>query len=130
FALFWQATFNLQIFRWTGSTWVVESLQAAWGLAAAAMILYSQYRWRKTIPARWAAGAAGLIWFALQLLPWQTVFAIQKRFSKDPAAASPVQIVFEPALGKMHGPREGASPFSRRQEGDVQLWLPLRVGGG
>jgi hypothetical protein len=108
--------------------WVIDSMQLIWGLLAVAAVLCLQYFGRKIIPARWVYGCAALVWLCAQLLPWQTAFAIQQRVSPQPEAANPVQITFDPSLGRL--PRKGFDTrffVMSEPERDVLLYVPLRM---
>ncbi len=125
YALFWDSTFNATFFRWTGSAWVIGYLQMACGLAATGFALLLQYRSRKTMAARWALGAAAVIWFAVQLVPWPIVFAIQEWFSRVPAEANRIRIAYEPDFRNKRGrDREVA-----RQGRLIMVAIPLRIDG-
>jgi hypothetical protein len=131
FAIFTQATilYTNSLFN---SIWVTDAAQAAWGVAGVAAVLAIQYYRRRTTGARWVYGAAALVWLFVQFLPWQPVFAIEKRLSPQPAAADGVQIAFDPAFGKFHRPAGQPAPISARASrvtNDVDVWAPLRVSG-
>jgi hypothetical protein len=112
-----------------GQIWVHDLARVLWGVLAVAVVLALQYYRRKTLRARWAYGAAALVWVALEFVPWQTAFAIQERLSPQPAAADPVQIAFEPGLGSVARP-DGA-PFHPNPRGIayIEVWVPLRIAG-
>jgi hypothetical protein len=82
-----------------GVSWVTDTAQTAWGMIAVAGLLSLLYFRRKTNPARWIFGAATAVWLCAALLPWQTAFAVQERFSPQLPAADPVRISFEPNAG-------------------------------
>lgn len=124
FAVFWDMTFNAVFYRWTGSAWVIEWLQIACGVVASGVVLWLQYRRRRTNSARCTLAAAVGIWFAVQLLPWSSIFAIQEWFSGDPGAAQRVQIVFDPASRNL---QPHARPSGIGQE--RQILIPLKVEG-
>jgi len=114
-------------------TWVHVAVQAAWGIAAAAAILALQYYRRKTPHARSAFAAAMAVWLALELIPWNTAFAIEARLSPQPSAANPIRMVFLPGAG-----RRRRSPDERFQRipawrghptNDLDLYVPLGIDG-
>jgi hypothetical protein len=114
----------------TGFSWVVDSMRGLWSVLVVGIILALQYFRRKTIRARWLYGSAGMVWLFAQLLPWQAAFAVQERLSPQPAAANPIQILFEPGSGRAPKLERGVmSPrFPFKGAGDVVLWLPLHAG--
>ncbi len=128
FALFTTATL-FYMNALPNSIWVNDLAQVAWGLAGVAAVLTLQYYRRKTARARWLYGAAALVWLSAQFLPWQAAFAIEKRLSPESAAGGPVQIVFNPDLGKL----QRHSPVGSRARGlltaDVHLFVPMRETG-
>ena len=112
--------------------WVTDWAQVAWGLAGVAAVLALQYYRRKTARARWVYGAAVLVWLFIEFLPWRPAFAIEKRLSRQPAAADVVQIAFDPALGKFRRQPGQAEPVRYRESratDEVDVWAPLRVSG-
>jgi hypothetical protein len=107
-----------------------DSIRLVWGLVAVALVLALQYFRRKTITARWAFGSATALWLLAQFLPFQAAFAIQQRLSPQPAAANPVQIVFDASVGNASGKVPPVPGRMGRFEGpNVVLWLPLRAAG-
>jgi hypothetical protein len=84
-----------------GVSWVTDTMQTTWGVIAAAGLLSLLYFPRKINSARWIFGAATAVWLFAALLPWQTAFAVQERFSPQPSAADPVRISFEPNAGNI-----------------------------
>jgi len=113
-----------------GIGWVIDAVRISWILLAAGGILALQYGWRKTTRARWLYGSAAIVWLLVQFLPWEPAFALQEQLSSVPAAANPVQIVFEPGAGNGHGEGLGATPRRLFRAGpDAELWLPLHLKG-
>ena len=113
--------------------WVIDSTQVIVGVLGAAAIIALQYSLRKTIPARWSAFGIGLMWVAAQLLPWQTAFAIQRRFAPAPAAADRVNVTFDASIGKFRAePGVNYNELLRRagMRGQyADLFLPVRISG-
>jgi len=131
FALVTQATILYTSSSFNG-IWVTDAAQVAWGLAGVAAVLAIQYYRRKTTSARWMYGGAALVWLFVQFLPWQPAFAIERRLSSQPAVADAVQIAFDPAFGRFHGPAGQPAPVSARASratSDPYVWAPLRVSG-
>ena len=128
FALFMTATM-FYLNSSLNTIWITDSAQVAWGLVGAAIVLALQYYRRKTVRARWVYGAAALVWLFVEFLPWQPAFAVEQHLSSQPAAAAGIQIVFDPAAGKL----QGRSPVGLRSRGlptaDVHLFVPLRETG-
>jgi len=113
-----------------GVDWVLDWMQASWGLVGAAVVLTLMYRWRKTVRARWVFAAGAALWPFVQLIPWQAAFAVEERLSPQPAAASPIQIAFDPAPGKRpSGNPTGILALRNRPVRAVSLALPLRIDG-
>jgi hypothetical protein len=115
--------------------WVGESVQTVWSVTAVAVVLTLQYRWRKTVRARWVFGAAALVWILVETVPVPTAFAVQERFSRDIGAASAVQIAFAPDLGLAAPAAPGVPnhPSERMRNGVREraafLSIPLKVSG-
>jgi hypothetical protein len=135
FALFTTSTLGLSQDTTdnTGIAWVTDSVRTLSGVLGAAVVLALQYYRRKTRPARWAYGAAMVVWLVAGLLPWRTAFAIQEHLSPHPASADSIQVAFEPGLGKYRGASEMASyqqPFRMgRDEVEIELFVPVRING-
>ena len=113
--------------------WVIDSTQVVAGVAGAAMVLALQYRLRKTIPARWSASGAGLVWVAAQLLPWQSAFAIQRRLAPEPAAGNRVAIAFSAGVGRFKNPPGVNYKEELRRSGlrgsFADIFLPVNIAG-
>jgi hypothetical protein len=109
-------------------SWVADALRTAWGMIASAGLLSLLYFRRKTNPARWIFGAATAVWLSAALLPWQTAFAVQERFSPQPSAADSVRISFEPNAGKIRLPHQDSQPFFRGRPAQ-NAFVPLRFEG-
>jgi hypothetical protein len=116
----------------TAVDWVTGTVQLLWGVAAVAAVLFLQYYRRKTTGARWLWGASAAVWLMIQLMPWQTAFAIQERVAPQRADTSAVGMIFEPATGRVKRlPGEG-EPY--RVTGNVVrsnrvVYVPLRMVG-
>ena len=112
-----------------GVSWVTDALQTAWGMIAAAGLLSLLYFRRKTNPARWIFGAATAVSVLAVLLPWQTAFAVQERFSPQPSAADPVLISFAPDAGNIrieHSDFQSAGTY----RGPVEhAFVPVNIRG-
>jgi hypothetical protein len=114
----------------SGVGWVTDSIRTAWGLMVAGALLALLYFRRKAVPARWIFGSATVLWLLAALLPWQTAFAIQERFSAQPVAADPVQIMFEPGAERLRwGSEFFQSAFPRVRDDAADLFVPLRASG-
>jgi hypothetical protein len=109
--------------------WINHLAQVAWGLAGVGVVLALQYYRRKTTRARWVYGAAALAWLFFPFLPWKPAFAIEKRLSPQPAAANPIQIVFDPTFGKFRGESAGVHFGAFGPTNDVGVPVPLRTVG-
>jgi hypothetical protein len=125
YGFFSTSTLNLHEFP-SGTAWVGASLQLVWGVLGVAAVLGLQYYRRKTIRARWVFGGSALVWLFAQFLPWQAAFALQERLSSRPAAASPVQIAFDPGLGRIKVPLTMVIGVTPRTD----IYVPLRVTDG
>lgn len=111
--------------------WVHDAIRVLWAVVAAGVILAVQYRWRRITGARWAFGAAAVVWLAIGFLPAHAAFVIEERLAGDPAAASAIQVQFAPDAGRFHPPG-GARPIRIRPTGPTEetaLWIPFRFPG-
>lgn len=79
-----------------GSGWILRRLMDVWQLSAAVVVLWLQYRYRRTLQARIIAGVAMVILGALfEAATWPRVFSVQKLFG-SPALALQVQTALKP----------------------------------
>jgi len=118
----WQETLR------TGVAWITQSITILLVLLVTAIVLGFQYYRRKTTPARWTTGLACFLFVASLSMPWRPVFAVQQRFSKNPAAVRSVAIAFEPSLGKFRDP-SGMRRSDRNENETIAVALPLRFSG-
>ena len=112
-----------------GVSWVTDTVQTAWGTLAAAGLLSLLYFRRKTNPARWIFGAATAVWLFAALLPWQTAFAVQERFSSQPSAADTVRISFEPNAANIRLEHEDLRQGGINRGPVQQVFVPVNVRG-
>jgi hypothetical protein len=85
-----------------GVAWVPASLALVVLFATAVATLLIQYKSRRTIFSRWLAGAGLLIsGYLFVAMPWPVSYAVQSRFSKQPALGSSIQMTLgqTPAQG-------------------------------
>jgi hypothetical protein len=108
--------------RRLGVEWVLDSLALLLLLAIAAMVLYFQYRRRRTTLSRWF-GLAGAVLggFAILSLPWQFALALQSRLSQQPSLGDTIQVAF--------GQRPTPSDLPNHQEPEGALYIPVTVLG-
>jgi hypothetical protein len=90
-----------------------------------AVILVLQYLQRRTVPARFLAAGIVALCFSVNLLPWQPVFALQRRFSPQPGGASAVRLEFEPGRGRSYQP----SIYGSLTQNRMVVHLPIRIDG-
>jgi hypothetical protein len=112
-----------------GVSWVTVTMQTAWGMMAAAGLLSLLYFRRKTNPARWIFGAGTAVWLFAALLPWQTAFAVQERFSAQPSAADPVRISFEPNAGNIRFEHDDFRQAGINRGPVQHVFVPVNVQG-
>ena len=118
----------------TGIGWLTEDLRLAVALSAGAAILGMQFFRRMTLVSRVATGAGVLALLCTTILPFRPVFAVEEKLSPQPGAASAVTLRFDPAVSRFHDPSGlppafGHNNLVRREEGDMQLHIPLRITG-
>jgi hypothetical protein len=106
----------------TGLSWIEEAATALAGVAGAAAVLGLQYFRRRTILARGLAAGAALLAMLGLFLPWNLAFAIQRRISPNPGAASAVAVSFNPLMGRSF--QHGNSGYGSREF--LTVYLPLR----
>ena len=104
-----------------GLSWIVIATHTFATLIAATAILSIQYFRRKTFQAQCFAAAATVAFAMISAMPSGVAFAIQQRFSRNPGAASPVALAFQPSAGRLR------QPFLKAFDG--QLHLPMQVIG-
>jgi hypothetical protein len=113
----------------SGIGWIGELIRFAIVLAAAVVILRLQYFFRKTFVSRAFVLFFGFLIMASVFLPWRPAFAIEKRFSPDPAAGGNLSVVFNPEVGR-YQPPSGVNNSAYAGEGhDTDVFLPLRLSG-
>jgi hypothetical protein len=110
--------------------WITESLQLLLFLVGSAVILRLQYWRRKTWVARWLTVGIATLCLLMQYVPWQTVFAMEKSLSNDPAAANNTSVSFDSGMGKFRQPSSPsfettAKQHALRAAGMTSLSLPL-----
>jgi len=110
--------------------WVVESCVLAILATGVAAVLMVQYFMRRTTAARWMTASVSLLLVVFNFMPWQPVFAIQQRLSRDPGAASAVRLEFQPSLGRYREPSGTRTFYQRhnREEGII-IHVPIAVSG-
>jgi hypothetical protein len=132
-ALYLNANLGLDPEGWIDMTgtlsWVTVALRTAWGMIAAAGLLSLLYFRRKTNPARWIFGAGTAVWLCAALLPWQTAFAVQERFSPQPAAADPVRISFQPNAGNIRLEQDAFRPTGAHWGPVEHVFIPVNIQG-
>jgi hypothetical protein len=116
----------------TGVQWAPESAWFAVTLLGVAAVLALQYFRRKTLPARWLMGTTALLCLCTAFIPWQAAFAIQQQRAPKPGSSTAIVMAFEPGQGKVRstqGINGDLNSHSRIREGDLLVFLPLRVAG-
>ncbi len=105
-----------------GVEWVLDSLALLLLIAIAAVVLYFQYRRRRTTLSRWF-GLAGIVLggFAILSLPWPFALAVQSRLSRQPSLGDAMQVAF--------GQRPTTSDLPNHQEPEGSLYIPVTVLG-
>lgn len=135
-AILWHGgqAYLLQI-NGSGTAWIPRYIAQMIALTGAGAVLGIQYFQRKTGAARWVVAAAVLLFVMAQFLPWRVVFALQQRFSADPAADKSISLLFDPAMGSFQRPAgtitSGDETSGRLvdRERKFSIFLPLRVTG-
>jgi hypothetical protein len=121
----------------TGAGWTAESACLAVALIGAIAVLGLQYFRRKTTPAIWLAGTAGLLCLLTGFIPWQVAFAIQQRHAASPGTGSSIGIAFDP-MSEKSDPGQLGRPGKASRDGSgrggrladtVFVDLPLRIAG-
>ena len=136
---------------WTGVAWIPQTagrIVMAAGATAALLLLYLR---RRVVPARWVFPAFALLAAFTNLMPWDWIFAVQQTAVAAPAAPA-VAVTFDPAAPRYQpAPGENADVYApgagqvqlrgraagdvpaetraRAAQGDVALYLPLRITG-
>jgi hypothetical protein len=136
---------------WTGVAWIPQTagrIVMAAGAAGALLLLYLR---RQIALARGVFPAIALLAAFTTLMPWGWIFAVQQTAQAAPAGPS-IAVAFDPAAPRYQpAPGESADIYapgaaqvqlrgraagdvpaetrSRSAQGDVAVYLPLRIGG-
>src|SRR5262249_46223965 len=81
-----------------------EAVRFSIVLLGSVVVLAVQYFRRRTMFARWLAAGVALLCLLTQFFPWRPAFALQQRLSSEPGAGNPINISFDPTLGKYRNP--------------------------
>jgi len=117
---------------WSGVGWIGEAIRLGLAAIAATLIAGVQYFRRKTILARALLVGFGVLIFISEVFPWHAAFAIQQRLSARDNSARPVQVAFEPKLGRYKSSSAVALAEDRRRggsENDAAVFVPVQVTG-
>jgi hypothetical protein len=109
------------VFAATGLQWMTPAFWSLLAVMAGLWIVPMQYFRRATSRARVIAAGAVLLAPVLSYSRWAPAFATQQVLSDDQAAAEPLTIAFDPAIGRSADPRPATSA--------VEVLLPVRVAG-
>jgi hypothetical protein len=115
----------------SGIDWIVWFTFFLLAAAGAGTILALQYFRRRVVAARWLTAAFGLLGVMVASPPWQMAFAVQQRLSPHPGTASPVNLEFQPSLGRYREPSHNSGAgfrYIRREEG-ATVYLPIHISG-
>jgi hypothetical protein len=107
---------------WLGWEWIRLSAAALVSLAAAAHVLWWQFRRRTTEASRMVLGSAAVVIALAQFLPWHTGFAIQNALAHGPAKAP--LILFAPARGPVP-----AASGAQSESGAVAVAIAFDISG-
>src|SRR5579859_2066663 len=121
---------------WSGLRWMCEFSKFIYTLVGGVLLLWLQYKRRRTLMGMWIFGFGVVLWFLTSMLPWRASFLLQEQMSAAPSAAAPLQMAFDPAQAR-YRPTDmtsgGVSPFfkssARGAEMENVIYLPLRVTG-
>jgi hypothetical protein len=102
--------------------WMPYAFWSVLALVQAAIVIPLQYYRRATGLARGVALGAALLIPLPALVSWVPAFAFQTWLSLNPAPAGPIQVAFDPDLG-----RRVVAPGDQDRVNSV--WLPLSVSG-
>jgi len=117
---------------WSGVGWIGEAIRLGLAAIAAMLIAGVQYFRRKTILARALLVGFGVLILISEVFPWHAAFAIQQRLSARGNSATPVQVAFEPKLGRYKSSSAVALAEDRRRggsENDAAVFVPVQVTG-
>jgi hypothetical protein len=117
--------------EWSGLVWINEAERALLALTLGAAILGLQYFRRNVVLSRWLFACGVVLWIGTLLTPWQPAFAVQERLSPKRGLASSLQMIFEPAAGRLPSIIGTKLDEQRppRDSGDVLVGVPLHVTG-
>lgn len=109
------------IFAANGIQWMTPAFWSLLAMSAAAVVIPFQYFRRSTTRARGVLATAVLLAPMLSACTWAKAFSLQERLSPKPALAKPINIAFDPDLGKSAAEPDSFSPKT--------VILPVRVSG-
>jgi len=118
----WEVRRQLSVPQLGGVEWIRDSIA---GLALAAVVIpviFVQYKSHRTMFSRWL-GIGGIAIAALiyASLPWTLALAVQSHLSKEPAAASSIQVRL--------GDSSGSQPLWYPRGARIELRIPVVVQG-
>lgn len=116
----------------SGISWIASTLQFALVVVAAVVVLRIQYFHRRTMMGRFATISFGVLFLAVQLLPWSPAFAIERHFSAQPGAADGIELTFDASLGKspsLSGLADSLMRIHSFDRNSANVFLPLRIAG-
>lgn len=118
----WELMVSTNTGALSGVAWVPESLALLLLFATAILVLFLQYKSRRTGLSRWlAAGGVTVSLFAFVAMPWPVALALQSHLSRPRAQAMSINI----SLG--HTPADRFWPAQMKPK--VALHFPLLVEG-
>ncbi len=137
---------------WTGVAWVPQTLGHMTLTVGAAIALLLLYLQRRIALARSVFPVLAVLSALMTLMPWPWIFAIQEAASAAPTASGAIDLAIDRQAPR-YSPRPGENPDdysvgaaqvqlrgravgdiavenkTRRSQGDVTVFLPLRISG-
>jgi hypothetical protein len=118
----------------TGLEWIVTCATITVLMLGAIVVLWLQYFRRRNFSARILTGGVAALCLVTPLMPWRPAFAVQKSLSNAPESSRAVALGFDPSAGRFRPPAGALTPDDalavlRRDEGVIQVYLPLSVSG-